>query len=186
MRDSRCFFAFQSTHSVRSATRARPRLILRRQISIHALRAECDIWCTLQAPLRFHFNPRTPCGVRPFLRKLLFGLLQISIHALRAECDQRDAIVSKQKIISIHALRAECDTHPHQYPYRKNNFNPRTPCGVRLIVKVIITILTKFQSTHSVRSATLNIHVMFSILPHFNPRTPCGVRPFELFGSIPV
>ena len=35
--------------------------------------------------------------------------------------------------ISIHALRAECDASEVEFLSPKDDFNPRTPCGVRLM-----------------------------------------------------
>ena len=81
-------------------------------------------------------------------------------------------------------------------------FNPRTPCGVRQIINGDKPRTTKFQSTHSLRSATgsgiLSL-VLFAVSIHallaecdigieiegagegsFNPRTPCGVRQVRL------
>ena len=55
--------------------------------------------------------------------------------------------------ISIHAPLAGCDTLLLQNLQIFDYFNPRTPCGVRLLCA----------------SLCLN-------LVHFNPRTPCGVR----------
>ena len=79
------------------------------------------------------------------------------------------------------------------------SFNPRTPCGVRLSVRLIMPPVELFQSTHSLRSATLrpsgapphgkvSIHALLAecdgawerllrTRSRFNPRTPCGVRP---------
>ena len=37
-----------------------------------------------------------------------------------------------------------------------HGFNPRTPCGVRLVYKPVSPSIPEFQSTHSLRSATLN------------------------------
>ena len=78
-------------------------------------------------------------------------------------------------------------------------FNPRTPCGVRPVTPGAIrrtyrfqsthslrsatgeptTKQTKnmFQSTHSLRSATLPVAFLLWSSCRFNPRTPCGVRP---------
>ena len=101
---------FQSTHSLRSATRKRPFGVGHPAVSIHALLAECDkshfpspgTWCG--------FNPRTPCGVRQEVLETVGFLVQVSIHALLAECD-------------------DCYVYPK---IRQKGFNPRTPCGVRL------------------------------------------------------
>ena len=78
-------------------------------------------------------------------------------------------------------------------------FNPRTPCGVRPISSILDSSFSRFQSTHSLRSATMldiypspmdavSIHALLaecdlcdgffiSLKNGFNPRTPCGVRP---------
>ena len=167
---------FQSTHSLRSATRPSGRIGHPQSVSIHALLAECDPLC------------RT--GPEPHA---------VSIHALLAECDGSAGIpVFRPQRVSIHALLAECD---HLVLHRKrlcNSFNPRTPCGVRHWRRCAGTILQKFQSTHSLRSAThgprptrrrfpVSIHALLAECDiknnaklfsskGFNPRTPCGVR----------
>ena len=78
------------------------------------------------------------------------------------------------------------------------NFNPRTPCGVRPDNITPSTVSIWFQSTHPMRGATkaiqsatvassISIHAPhagcdgqllfhFAIVWYFNPRTPCGVR----------
>ena len=77
-------------------------------------------------------------------------------------------------------------------------FNPRTPCGVRHDSEMTLSYFTLFQSTHSLRSATIatgiiyllhhvSIHALLAecdgvhtnivrLCTGFNPRTPCGVR----------
>ena len=100
------------------------------------------------------FNPRTPCGVRH-------------------PTNWRDCPPSQ---VSIHALLAECDLHYHITLNYVQRFNPRTPCGVRLLALLQVSRLTRFQSTHSLRSAT-GFAVLHGSCDHsFNPRTPCGVR----------
>ena len=101
-------------------------------------------------------------------------------------------------MVSIHALLAECDPPPGGGSPYPCCFNPRTPCGVRRDRAGASLSAAQFQSTHSLRSATLLVAVssascMVSIhallaecdpringLPAFdvgfNPRTPCGVR----------
>ena len=124
---------FQSTHSLRSATGNS--VPVQRQI--------------------LRFNPRTPCGVRLRKHASALGMTKVSIHALLAECDLED--VAKSAV--------------------STSFNPRTPCGVRptndnagyILYHVSIHALlaecdqpddgalrqaNKFQSTHSLRSAT--------------------------------
>ena len=124
---------FQSTHSLRSATIFPWAVAPALEVSIHALLAECDSIGLCPYPLHSSFNPRTPCGVR------LCHTTPVSI----------------APPVSIHALLAECD---HSYQERilfSRCFNPRTPCGVRLPRIPKHQILTWFQSTHSLRSATV-------------------------------
>ena len=123
---------FQSTHPVRGATCDARVQADRLPISIHAPRAGCDarahsddhgnLTISIHAPragcdltlahphiVGDDFNPRTPCGVRPFPPPL------------RQSC----------KCISIHAPRAGCDRGGGTRSQTTAHFNPRTPCGVR-------------------------------------------------------
>ena len=100
--------------------------------------------------------------------------------------------------VSIHALLAECDPYSFVPSPVPRSFNPRTPCGVRLSLAAPLVLMTQFQSTHSLRSATFFVHRYYltpAVSIHallaecdgqprttnhqqkgFNPRTPCGVR----------
>ena len=78
---------FQSTHSLRSATSIRSRLLSLCVVSIHALLAECD-------QIRVQDIP----GIRPFQ----------STHSLRS-ATEHVSIQNAVSIVSIHALLAECD-----------------------------------------------------------------------------
>ena len=101
-------------------------------------------------------------------------------------------------MVSIHALLAECDRLRRVGNPFHRCFNPRTPCGVRPEAAPVAAPVKKFQSTHSLRSATdkiydvvtresVSIHALLaecdrlgptaaSAMMGFNPRTPCGVR----------
>ena len=145
---------FQSTHSLRSATDYLRASVPEITVSIHALLAECDSLLNHPGFPVPCFNPRTPCGVRLhfFQAGGMFGLFQ-STHSLRSATSffpsGRDVW-----IVSIHALLAECDQSTHSFPSGSLRFNPRTPCGVRLVIQIN------------------RLHAL-----SFNPRTPCGVRP---------
>ena len=172
-------FPFQSTHPLRGATlmyayRAKPR-----RISIHAPLAGCDI-CGKSPdsivfpfqsthPLRgatlallYHrflatyFNPRTPCGVRRVhlrLRNNRCGFQ--STHPLRgatlSSCPVYYPLFLFQ---STHPLRGATEAIYRYYRFYPN-FNPRTPCGVRLEQFNIEWKDIAFQSTHPLRGATL-------------------------------
>ena len=172
---------FQSTHSLRSATIRNWPGGLISQVSIHALLAECDYQGPLARAQRQRFQSThslrsaTPCGT------FTFSGNRVSIHALLAECD----------LARVKRYPAGC------------RFNPRTPCGVRLYATGRVASYRKFQSTHSLRSATagfdriialvaVSIHALlaecdlwlefaFSVMSGFNPRTPCGVRRNRLY-----
>ena len=100
-----------------------------------------------------------------------------STHSLRS-ATVRDGGFNGFRNVSIHALLAECDWTEDQTPGSWKSFNPRTPCGVRLVNKVLAAKRNEFQSTHSLRSATWSTTLPFPRVSGFNPRTPCGVRLF--------
>ena len=122
---------FQSTHSLRSATRFARAGRYRHGVSIHALLAECDSSTGGQPPDNKSFNPRTPCGVRlpPHLQASPTTLFQ-STHSLRSATPPDNKRNTKLKV-SIHALLAECDATGRESETVSASFNPRTPCGVR-------------------------------------------------------
>ena len=107
-------------------------------------------------PGRISFNPRTPCGVRPTQVRPsgnVYGFQ--STHSLRSATDRLlDRLASEP--VSIHALLAECDILGINHKDIDYSFNPRTPCGVRQVPESAPGDDVMFQSTHSLRSATLN------------------------------
>ena len=100
------------------------------------------------------FNPRTPCGVRPSSPTATISLpLFQSTHSLRsATCEAYNS--TSLSVVSIHALLAECDKSLLSAWRPPNCFNPRTPCGVRPFSSTATISHRRFQSTHSLRSAT--------------------------------
>ena len=146
-----------------------------------------------------HFNPRTPCGVRPSRRG---GPVCPKYFNPRTPCGVRPPPQTRRpprngRFQSTHPMRgATCGSRSPSHSRR--HFNPRTPCGVRRSQRSSHRAARKFQSTHPMRGATHGHHahkafVTISIhAPHagcdkrvprhekrggdFNPRTPCGVR----------
>ena len=123
---------FQSTHSLRSATVTAVWAIHPTGVSIHALLAECDVFRPPLLSNTRSFNPRTPCGVRPMRIRASFSVMPVSIHALLAECD-----------LMLTFTDSVC-----------KRFLPRSPCRVPPNEGAVLNDLHKFQSTHSLRSAT--------------------------------
>ena len=79
-------------------------------ISIHAARVGCDINVTT-----------------------LMLLIPISIHAARVGCDLIFVDKPTRNGISIHAARVGCDPFVNHSDQAADNFNPRSPSGLRLI-----------------------------------------------------
>ena len=88
-----------------------------------------------------------------------------------------DVIDKHETYISIHAPHAGCDFFGGSEHQRGGYFNPRTPCGVRRILRGCSSEDFGFQSTHPMRGATSYKLNSLRKRLNFNPRTPCGVRP---------
>ena len=102
---------FQSTRPVRGATNCRHRRHADDHISIHAPRAGRD------------------CGLR--IKPRGKG---ISIHAPRAGRDENLTSKTAEMYISIHAPRAGRDCFATPGMDGPQYFNPRAPCGARLVI----------------------------------------------------
>ena len=138
------------------------------------------------------------CGVRPSCSRVIMSChIFQSTHPLRG-ATRRSGGDRVLPLISLHAPLAGCDLQARQGLPAFRDFNPRTPCGVRLETRMRVSKPIKFQSTHPLRGATItrtparrghgiSIHAPLAgcdrfgvdITPlsiDFNPRTPCGVR----------
>ena len=148
---------FQSTLSLRRATYYSTIENGSIVISIHALLAESDLcdWMvsgfsnqfqsTLSLrratradyshqPQPLNFNPRSPCGER---RWHWLGYIPLrhsfqSTLSLRRATGRADRVI-QCRTISIHALLAESDRGPPDHRWYCSYFNPRSPCGERLL-----------------------------------------------------
>ena len=109
---------------------------------------QCHLVC------RSDFNPRTPCGVRPLCAAFVAGDREFqSTHPVwGATCGYIRVEVVRD--ISIHAPRVGCDEMAQVSSIPPGNFNPRTPCGVRLEPPLFFGGWIGFQSTHPVWGAT--------------------------------
>ena len=100
---------FQSTHPMRGATYLRDSLYLNLRISIHAPHAGCDAE-----------------KISPYTYQVKFQ----STHPMRG-ATRRVRVPVCIELISIHAPHAGCDSRGNLHCRHQENFNPRTPCGVR-------------------------------------------------------
>ena len=107
-------------------------------------------------------------------------------------------------MISIHAPRVGRDGWIHRLHQAQGYFNPRAPCGARLICKgglhrqsnfnprapcgarrkqIVVTITDDDISIHAPRVGRDPIFTQQIICQkHFNPRAPCGARLWSGFG----
>ena len=195
------FIVFQSTHPLRGATRRSTSKLQVSIISIHAPLAGCDKIQATKIRLSRYFNPRTPCGVRPFLSAVLlvYSVLFQSTHPLRGATCQHHHDHRKHLFQSTHPLRGATEvpwfnvplelqfqsTHPLRgatgevwHPDRKGaEFQSTHPLRGATVFVVRGPKWTIFQSTHPLRGATRPRVRHPSPVYYFNPRTPCGVRP---------
>ena len=179
---------FQSTHPSRGATSGQLIKIAALHISIHAPLAGCDVFAGLIAPRlpvisihaplagcdvapfharvgHTHFNPRTPCGVRPLSRA--FRGLCCNFNP-RTPCGVRPDSRKRTNntiTISIHAPLAGCDSGSRTSCGSWSHFNPRTPCGVRWLLTQQIT-----------DSASISIHAPLAGCPFFPGGIPTHRR----------
>ena len=146
---------FQSTHPVWGATSAAYGHGKGSVISIHAPRVGCDFLSTSAEPLALEFQSTHPVWGATSRRASRSDDTPIfqSTHPVWGATVKR---------FSIHS--------------RNHNFNPRTPCGVRLCSTSRTTMATPI-SIHAPRVGCDRTRPPRDWEDcYFNPRTPCGVR----------
>ena len=73
-------------------------------------------------------------------------------------------------------LRDATLSAPRAYPASRINFNPRVPCGTRLLRVDDVARRALFQPTRPLRDATRRRLRPRTAAMDFNPRVPCGTR----------
>ena len=106
--------------------------------------------CQLMSP----FQSTRPVRGATIAVKRHFQFNAISIHAPRAGRDFAVGFHADSLEISIHAPRAGRDIDTRLSLLSKYDFNPRAPCGARLMRFSMSAIFSEFQSTRPVRGAT--------------------------------
>ena len=89
-------------------------------------------------------------------------MIVISIHAPLAGCDTTLKLEIPISITfqSTHPLRG-ATASILEHVASIDDFNPRTPCGVRLALYAVCPLPSRFQSTHPLRGATAKMHKIF-------------------------
>ena len=148
-----------------------------------------------------YFNPRPPCGRRRRttaisnriaifqptspVRETTSAYRQrgnegkISTHVPRAGDDLWGVFPCQGVHISTHVPRAGGDTSARTGRGVSENFNPRPPCGRRLLGYFSRLTSLLFQPTSPVRETTRKSGSPFWRCTYFNPRPPCGRRPTQ-------
>ena len=188
---------------MRGATKEDPQRVLKCDISIHAPLAGCDPIGRYARKFAQHFNPRTPCGVRPEqryeesrqmpfqsthpLRGATSGLLRcdgrihISIHAPLAGCDRPYGVTpwKYRRFQSTHPLRGATSwSSKKSMPRTISIHAPLAGCDCA-IQNARLTVLISIHAP--LAGCDSNAPDFISCFVHFNPRTPCGVRLYSLF-----
>ncbi len=143
--------------------------------STHSLRSATAFTMTMQKDSSFQstHSLRSATGV-------LFCTVPrppVSIHALLAECDAVVAVVAVGS--GGFNPRTPCGVRLLGMPSRgaRTSFNPRTPCGVRLSYKCTKSGKTRCFNPRTPCGVRLSYKCTKSGKTRcFNPRTPCGVR----------
>ena len=157
------FTLFQSTPSLRRATRRTAGILSVGLVSIHALLAESDAVYLIAPSRRSSFNPRPPCGERPKLFQWATASSRFQSTPSLRRATSRDHVIRD---------RFQC-------------FNPRPPCGERRNYPSRCHLASRFQSTPSLRRATVPATPMLKVMSRFNPRPPCGERPTAFISYLP-
>ena len=193
------FSLFQSTHPARGATQTGGVDYICQIISIHAPREGCAAAAAATSTTERFISIHAPReGCDPLVRKLTpkYARFQ-STHPARGATPSLWLGCSPCGI-SIHAPREGCDPTAGRGRYLRDNFNPRTPRGVRLAphagggAAILISIHAPregcdFAPRNDGGMWVISIHAPREgcdhyepILPcrwcNFNPRTPRGVR----------
>ncbi len=124
-------------------------------ISIHAPHTGCDVVprCTASPEIVFQ-------STHPIRDATSFSQsLSLPISGFQSTHPIRDAtLIDLQQYgdqkISIHAPHTGCDDIKFRREELNDDFNPRTPYGMRLALQVLIFMVVLFQSTHPIRDAT--------------------------------
>ena len=126
-------------------------------ISIHAPRVGCDMWSINSLSHLSGFQSTHPVWGATKAASLS-GNLPIfqSTHPVWG-ATRWHRYLAYPRAISIHAPRVGCDYSYNLGRRPRNYFNPRTPCGVRLLRDFWKRMASGFQSTHPVWGATRDL-----------------------------
>ena len=169
---------FQSTLPVRGATFSNFIAFIFCYISIHAPRAGSDCRKFARFCHANNFNPRSPCGERPYSASpiVITGLFQSTLPVRGATLYTINLVASRLSFQSTLPVRGATRTAfpGTSYPFY---FNPRSPCGERPGCTTI-SHAPESISIHAPRAGSDRFRrKQLQHFRYFNPRSPCGERP---------
>ena len=104
----------------------------------------------------------------------------ISIHAPLTGCDYLGYnLPNGIAVISIHAPLTGCDGGTHRKHIWNQNFNPRTPYGMRPEAVTGDVYASKISIHAPLTGCDDFLGTLFNVFNNFNPRTPYGMRLVE-------
>ena len=134
------------------------------KVSIHAPRAGRDDMSVCAPARSFVVSIHAPRAGRDCDAVAHVAADLVSIHAPRAGRDgQLEIVLVDAPCVSIHAPRAGRDSRALRAPPPSGRFNPRAPCGARLISQFFEGVGVMFQSTRPVRGATLLVQALHDL-----------------------
>ena len=172
-------FVFQSTLPMRGATGGYVLTIINATISIHAPHAGSDGASGSGKSASLNFNPRSPCGERPW-KKLTCNVSWIfqstlPMRGATAKIDRDDAAL----LISIHAPHAGSDD-PERSGGTTTDISIHAPHAGSDQAETILMICL-WISIHAPHAGSDRRRRRIPVpRPDFNPRSPCGERPLNL------
>ena len=124
-------------------------------ISIHAPHAGCDAKIEAQGREFQAFQSTHPMRGATAITTIYYIIIIISIHAPHAGCDffSSNYTLEDIKFQSTHPMRGATFGRA-MIDSNGDDFNPRTPCGVRPLEQQQTLESLRFQSTHPMRGAT--------------------------------
>ena len=146
-------------------------------ISIHAARVGCDQHHIRNQICQNYFNPRSPSG----LRLDTFRVLESVCRFQSTQPEWAATLVRRDHRVNVVFQSTQPEWAATKYAKvcldYVNNFNPRSPSGLRQLSAKKILLPFRFQSTQPEWAATNGAGNHLVALLYFNPRSPSGLRP---------
>jgi len=119
---------------------------------------EATLTTRLSGVISMSFNPRLPCGRRHAFTAVLAPRIDVSIHASRVGGD----LAERVGLLNLDLFQStppvwEATLHHHRNVRSYHCFNPRLPCGRRLLMTWGTKLKSMFQSTPPVWEATTDM-----------------------------